>query len=521
MIAYFEYMLLPLPEPKYFPVIKMITSTNDFTASIKDFAEALKSLFHEENNIDRFSIERGLPDGMLDQILSHQPLAVAVPKAFGGRGNNVREVLTMLTATSYESLPLALTFGINIGLFVGPVGKYGQDVVKKHVFDKFLEERKMGGMMITEPDHGSDALNMTTSYQQVEAGYHISGVKHWQGLTGLAKYWLIAARKEMGNGRYARDIDFFVCDPSKENQQIVVDEYFAALGLYMIPYGRNIVDVTVPAYQKLIPETTGINMMLDILHRSRMQFPGMAMGFIKRMLDEAIEHCSNRIIGKVSLLSKDGIAFQIAKMQSSYTICSAMCLRSSMISGVENNLATQGLEANSIKALITDLMQEAAQALVQVSGAKGYKLSHIGGRGIVDSRPFQIFEGSNEMLYSQVAEAITRLMKKQQESSLFTFLKGFKLTAESCSFFKAELTVKLNSILPQRKLLDLGKVLSRVMSIGYVVDLAAKGFRNDLVENCIHIVRQEIATLMTAFQFESDVQIIKDYEADSLWTSFA
>lgn len=499
----------------------MIASTNDFAASVKAFANALKSLFHEENNIDKLSIDRGLPKGMLDQILSHHPLGVAVPRAFGGRGNNAKEVLTMLTATSYESLPLALTFGINIGLFIGPVSKYGEQAAKELVFDKFLEENKMGGMMITEPAHGSDALNMTTNYQQVDAGYQINGTKHWQGLTGLAKYWLIAARKNLGNGSFARDLDFFVCDPSRENQQIVVDEYFDALGLYMIPYGRNIVDVTVPAYQKLVPESTGINMMLDILHRSRMQFPGMAMGFIKRMLDEAIEHCTNRVLGKANLLSKDVIVFQIAKLQSSYTLCSAMCARSSEISGVENNLSTQGLEANSIKALVTDLMQEAAQSLVQVSGAKGYQLSHIGGRGIVDSRPFQIFEGSNEMLYTQVAETIMRLMKKQQESSLFTFLKGFKLTAESCSFFKNELSVKLNIILSQRKQLDLGKILSRVMSVGYVVDMASKGFRNDLVENCIHVVRQEIAALMAAFQFESDVQIITDYEANSRWTNFA
>ena len=38
-------------------------------------------------------------------------------------------------------------------------------------------------------------------------------------------------------------------------------------------------------------------MMLDLLHSSRMQFPGMGMGFIKRMLDEALTHCSQRLLG--------------------------------------------------------------------------------------------------------------------------------------------------------------------------------------------------------------------------------
>ncbi|BAX81589.1 hypothetical protein ALGA_3289 [Labilibaculum antarcticum] len=49
-----------------------------------------------------------------------------------------------------------------------------------------------------------------------------------------------------------------------------------------------------------------------------------------------------------------------------------------------------------MKTIVNDLMQESAQTLVQLSGEKGYHLSHIGGRGIIDSHPFQIFEGTNE-----------------------------------------------------------------------------------------------------------------------------
>src|SRR5690606_29064053 len=136
------------------------------------------------------------------------------------------------------------------------------------------------------------------------------------------------------------------------------------------------------------------------------------------MLDEAILHCKNRMVGAGNLLSMDQIQFQLSRIQSAYTICSAMCARSSRISGIDHNLAGEGLEANSMKAVITDLMQESAHLLVQVSGANGYKISHVGGRGIMDSRPFQIFEGSNEMLYSQSADMITRLMRKKKQFHL-------------------------------------------------------------------------------------------------------
>jgi len=496
-------------------------STNvNFSEFLRDFEDTLRHLFHEKEDINQLSLERGLPPEVMGEIMSMVPLSVAIPEQFGGRGSIVKECLGILSAASYESLSLSLTFGINIALFLEPVSKYAQEAVKGDIFARFLQNQNMGGLMITEPDYGSDALNMKTSNNQTENGYKIKGTKHWQGLTGLADYWLIASRKELDNGELARDIDFFICDVSQEKQKIVVEELYDNAGLYMIPYGLNTLDLEVPSNFKLTPESTGIKMMLDILHRSRMQFPGMGMGFIKRMLDEAIVHCKNRLVGAGNLLSMDQIQFQLSRIQSAFTICSAMCARSSKISGIDHNLAGEGLEANSMKAVVTDLMQESAQLLVQVSGANGYKISHIGGRGIMDSRPFQIFEGSNEMLYSQIAEMVTRLMKKQKQSHLFDFLKDFNLTSEAASHFKNEVNFTINGTLSQRKMVDLGRILGRILCIGYVLDLGDKGFRKDLIENCITTVRHEVSSLVSSFKFDSVTSVVEDYSEESSWLKF-
>jgi len=492
-----------------------------FSEFLKDFEKTLKYLFHEKEDINKLSLKRGLPPELMNEILSERPLSVAIPEQFGGRGSKVKECLGILAAASYESLPLSLTFGINIALFLEPVSKYADESVKKGIFHRFLENQNMGGLMITEPDYGSDALNMKTMNQEVENGYKIKGTKHWQGLTGLADYWIIASRKALDNGELGRDIDFFISDNSIPKQQVVVEELYDNAGLYMIPYGLNKLDLEVPANFKLQPETTGIKMMLDILHRSRMQFPGMGMGFIKRMLDEAISHCTSRIVGSGNLLAIDQVQFSISRMQSAYTICSAMCAKSSEISGIAHNLATEGMEANTMKAVVTDLMQECSQLLVQLSGANGYRISHIGGRGIMDSRPFQIFEGSNEMLYAQIAEIITRSMKKQKQLHLFDFLSELSLTSEACLHFKNDLSFTLNQVLSQRKLVDLGKILARIICISYVLDLGKKGFRNDLVQNCIDTVKQEIAALMCSFKFDNTVQVVEGYTDQSSWLKFA
>lgn len=498
----------------------MATEKEDLSVFIARFNQALKRVFHEQQDIDELSLNRGLPPHIWKDIMDTHPLAVAIPTAYGGRGGIVKECLSILSAASYESLSLSLTFGINIALFLEPLAKYGDEKIKDAVFPGFLTGQRMGGLMITEPDYGSDALNMRTSYQAIDDGYTLSGQKHWQGLTGQADYWLVAARKDLGNGELARDVDFFVTDNALENQQIKVASLYNNLGLYMIPYGLNIIDIEVPTYQRLQPESTGIKMMLDILHRSRMQFPGMGMGFIKRMLDEALTHCTSRIVGSGNLLALDSVQFQLSRIQTAFTICSGMCARSSDISGIEYGLATEGLEANSMKALVTDLMQESAQLCVQLAGANGYKINHIAGRGIVDSRPFQIFEGSNEMLYTQIAEIVLKRMKKLKESSLYRALSDFAPTEKAVPHFQEHLQFTLSENLPQRKLVDLGKIIARVVNMQYVLNLQEKGFRADLVESCLFNIQLDVSQLVSNLTARNQANIVVDYNEQSDWLSF-
>ena len=452
--------------------------------------------------------------------MSNSPLSVAIPEDHGGRGLKVSECLRMLSAASYESLSLSLTFGINIALFLEPVAKYANGSVKENIFKRFLEKQNMGGLMITEPGFGSDALGMQTYNQRVGDTYNVKGTKHWQGLTGMADYWLITSREKNADGNLSRDIDFFICDVTKENQQIIVEEYYDNLGLYMIPYGKNKVDIQVPSSYKLEPHTSGVKMMLDILHRSRMQFPGMALGFIKRMLDESILYCNERILGSKKLIDLDSVKYQISKIQSAYTIASAMCFRSSAFSGIENDLASDGIEANTMKAYVTDLMQESAQILTQLSGSKGYKMESIGGRGIMDSRAFQIFEGSNEMLYTQITEMIFKLMKRKKDFNIYNFLKDFDLTSRSYDLFKEYIDFIVSTDLKQRKMIDLGKMFSRIISLDFALGMQEKGFRNDLTSNCIELLKLDVSKLMNSFHSKNTVLQIEDYNENSQWYSF-
>ena len=504
-------------------IMKSTTSQTEsipFSEFIDALKEKMKLVFHTRADADQLAIKRGLPPFVMREIMSVNPLSIGIPKAYGGRGGIMKENIGLLATASYESLALSLTFGINSALFLQPFGKFGQDEVKAQVFNRFLNEKAMGGLMITEPDFGSDALNMQTSYSEIDGKYHLKGTKHWAGLTGWADYWLLSGRQKSKSDKLQRDIDFFLCDVNAPGQNIVVEEFFENLGLYAIPYGRNRIDVQLPTAHRLVPHSTGVKMMLDLLHRSRMQFPGMGMGFIQRLLDEAITHCKQRLVGGKSLFNYDQVQHRLTELQASYTICSAMCTYSSENAGLDIDMAKHGMVANAVKSVITDLMQNAAQSVTQLVGAKAYKLNHIAGRSITDSRPFQIFEGSNDILYAQISEGLVKMMKRAKENNLFQFLKGYDLTGKAADYVKKQVDFNLDLQIPQRKLVEMGKIIGRVISLNQVLELADKGFNKELIDGSVSFLQQEISGLMSTFNYKNENVAVDGYEENSSWLNF-
>jgi len=233
------------------------TTGTSFLQTKKDFEKVLKRVFYKENNIEKLVQKRLFPKEIIAQIMAVNPLSVAIPENYGGQGCRPKECLSIMETASYESLPLSLIMGINMALFLQPVAKYANKNVKEKIFNRFLHEQNMGGLMITEPDYGSDAMNMQTFNEKIGKHYHISGTKHWQGLTGMADYWIMTARAKEANGNLKRDLDFFICDTHHPEQMIKVEEYYNNVGLYPIPYGKNLVDIKVPEENKMEPESTG------------------------------------------------------------------------------------------------------------------------------------------------------------------------------------------------------------------------------------------------------------------------
>lgn len=484
---------------------------------LNQYQKDIHSLLVECPDIENINHLQGISSYYLNKIHTLNPLSVFIPEVYGGRGDNVKECLKFLEISSYESIAIGLMMGINGSLFLEPVSKYGTEEAKKNVFEQFINHNRMGGLMITEPEFGTDALSMQTKYQVKDSHFHLQGTKHWGGLTGMANFWLVTARQEKENNRYSRDIDFFICEMGEPDQQIEVSEFFRKLGLFLIPYGTNKVDIKVPLINRLVPKKSGLKMMMDLLHRSRMRLSGIGIGFIKRMLDEAMQHTQQRQIGGQSLLNYDQVQFRLNQLQAWFTVSSAMCRHTALISGTEQDVSGLGLLANAMKAVLTDMMQDAAQSLLQLVGAKGYRRDHIAGRAIVDCRPFQIFEGSNDVMYFQVTDMVLNQMKKIKINNLFKFIKSFDLTQVTAGYFDKVLDFQIGPELKQRQKVILGKVISRLITLNQTITMGHSGFNEKMIQNAVLINQHLISDLVSSFFNIKTNRIVDNYLDQSDW----
>jgi hypothetical protein len=238
------------------------------------------------------------------------------------------------------------------------------------------------------------------------------------------------------------------------------------------------------------------------------------------MVDEAMTHCKERLVGGKSLFNYDQVKARLSRLQAAYTTCSAMCTYTSEHADLDQDLAAQNVAANAIKAHVTDMMHDASQSFLQLTGAKGYQMSHIAGRSLVDSRPFQIFEGSNDVLYQQIADGVLKSMRRMKKKNLHDYLSSYELTERAAGYFEDALDFEVDQQMSQRKTKELGEMLSRLISMELTLELGDRGFRSDLIADALTVLQRDAEQLLSGYKSTDTAEPAEDYAENSSWLDF-
>lgn len=420
-----------------------------------------------------------------------------IPVENGGRLSTAT-TFNLLAKLSYFALPLSLRVMIIQLLFAATLVKHANSRTKSEIFPRLMSG-DIGGIAITEPAHGSDALKMETHYCTNSQGYTISGVKHWQGLSGEADWFLIAARKMEENKKPSGNVDLFLHDIRLGGMEMI--ERYYTPGLLMMQYGKNQINVNVPRHRKMdFPLGKRNPLIMDVFNTARLAFPAMGLGFLERIYEDAKKYTGSRQVNRHCLSEYDLVKFRLETLEMWRNLCFLLFEHSIINVDVYQSVADKTLLANVYKVVVSELMLKASHSLQQIYGGMGYRRYGFPERAFADSRPFQILDGSNDILFAQIASFV---MKKKYASKVIQFsefLEEFDFTRMAGkSVFESLSTIKVDFRIPQRKLWYLGNILARVITLSCLKEVQQY---NVLAEIYIHDIETFLKTEIHQFTFE-------------------
>jgi len=111
-------------------------------------------------------------------------------------------------------------------------------------------------------------------------------------------------------------------------------------------------------------------------------------------------------------------------------------------------------------------------------------------------------------------------MIRSKNTNLANYLKTYELSEVVADRYKDLLDFEVENKMPQRKLVDLGQIISRVLSAQMVVNLGSSGFRSDLIEDTLTTLRHDIITLLSSYKYDTKVSPTVEYQSESWWMDY-
>src|SRR5690606_29045995 len=119
---------------------------------------------------------------------------------------------------------------------------------------------------------------------------------------------------------HSKEFGYFIVD---RNEGFRTVQLYEALGLKLLDYGVNDIDVTVPRHRRIDAEEKGMTSVALFL-ASRSLLAAAGAGFLRRISREAHAYADGRLIGRRQQSKIGFVRYRLAAIDSSAAICEAL-----------------------------------------------------------------------------------------------------------------------------------------------------------------------------------------------------
>jgi glutaryl-CoA dehydrogenase len=298
---------------------------------------------------------------------------------------------------------LALIHAVHSGLNMHVIDMVGSEEQKERWLPDMARWGTLSAFALTEPEHGSDVVQMGTTARRDGNSWVLNGAKRWIGLGTIADLVLVWARDEHTGG-----VGCFVVDRRDPAQamgyQASVMHGKSAMRA-MVNADISLDDVRVPVENRL----EGAHTFADTsrcLTKSRQSIAWAALGHAVAAYECALIYVKQRSQFGQPLARFQLIQEKLARMVADITSMQMMCLRLAQLEA-EGRV---GLEHAALAKLSTaDGARRVCSMARDMLGGNGILLDHHVARHLADVEAIYTFEGTDTVQALIVGRAITGL----------------------------------------------------------------------------------------------------------------
>jgi (2S)-methylsuccinyl-CoA dehydrogenase len=353
-----------------------------------------------------------VPEDIITGLAELGGFGLSVPEEYGGFATgDESDYMGMVVST--EELSRG-SLGIGGSLITRPeiltraIVAGGTEEQKQTWLPRIASGEVMVGIMVTEPDFGSDVAGVKVTATPTDGGWLVNGVKTWATFAGRADICMLLARTDPDRAAGHRGLSIFVVEkPRAEGHAFAFEDgrggkvegrAIDTIGYRgMHSYEVAFEDWFVPA-ANLVGGDAGLGrgfyLQMAGFENGRLQTAARAVGLMQAAFEAGIAYAQDRKVFGAPVFDYQLSKLKIARMaaliqagrQFSYDVARKMA-------------AGEGtLEAAMVKAYVCRAAEWVTREAMQLHGGMGYAEEFPVSRYFVDARVLSIFEGADETL---------------------------------------------------------------------------------------------------------------------------
>ena len=288
-----------------------------------------------------------------------------------------------------------------------PIQMWGNEEQRNHYLPPSTKGEKILAFGLTEPEAGSNPLEMKMTYREEAGHYVLNGVKYLISNAGIAHAIVTFAYPKAG-GR----VSAFIVDTDKEG--ILRQDLTTKLGM---PTANTALfelhDYPVPKENLLGKEGDGFKIAMSTLMSGRLSVAAGCLGVIADCLNEIVRYSKERSQHGKPIAKHQLIQEHIAMVRTELDAARCLVYKSARAKNAYDLDPTNARVRTYADRLIAEgkfyasnAAWDAADRAVQVFGGRGFSYLFRPGRHLLDVRVCRLYEGTDEIMKLKIASAV-------------------------------------------------------------------------------------------------------------------